>query len=163
MLPEIPEQYTLPAVRPDWDRLLVNWQPLLPPHCSPWFLTKFGEIFFCHGDGKIGMLQVSCFQYKVVAKDKTDFQEWLVGPVKMTEWFLAPLVQRLESTGKLLQPEHCYSFVMPLGLGGQLAVENVMAIPVREHFRCWGGVFRQLRDIPDGGQVVLKVERERTE
>jgi hypothetical protein len=113
-LPDISERYILPAVRPDWEELLADWQPLLPPQRSPWLLTKFGELFFCHQDGKIGMLQVSGFQYQVVAKDKTDFQEWLVDPDKLAKWFLAPLVDRLESTGRHLQPELCYSFITPL-------------------------------------------------
>jgi T6SS immunity protein Tdi1, C-terminal len=142
-LPEIPAGYILPAVRPDWEKLLVDWQPLLPPQRSLWLLTKFGEVFFCHQDGKIGMLQVSGFQYKVVAKDKTDFQERLVDP--------------LEAIGRHLQPEQCYSFITPLALGGGLTIENVMVIPIWEHFGCWGDVFRQLKDVPDGGQVVLKV------
>lgn len=156
-LPDIPERYILPAVRPDWEKLLADWQPLLPAQGSPWLLTKFGEVFFCHEDGKIGMLQVSGFQYQVVANDKRDFQEWLVDPDKMTEWFLAPLVDRLEASGRQLKPEQCYSFITPLGLGGGLTIENVMVIPIREHFGCWGDVFRQLKDIPYGGQVVLKV------
>ena len=156
-LPDIPERYILPADRPDWAELLTEWQPLLPQHPEPWLLTRFGEVFFCHRDGKVGMLQVSGFQYQVVAKDKTDFQEWLVDPDKMAEWFLAPLVDRLEAAGRLLQPEQCYSFVTPLGLGGGLTLENVMSIHIREHFGCWGEVFRQIKDVPDGGRVRLKV------
>jgi hypothetical protein len=154
---EIPEQYTLSANRPDWAELLEIWQSILPPQISPWLLTKFGEVFFCQSDGKIGMLQVSGFQYVVVAKDKTDFQEWLVDPEKMSDWFLAPLVDGLEGAGKHLQQEQCYSFITPLALGGTLTLENVMQIPIWEHFRCWGEVFRQVKDVPDGGHMILKV------
>lgn len=74
---EIPERYVIPADRPDWAELLTEWQPLLPQQITPWLLTRFGEVFFCQPDGKIGMLQVIGFQYRVVARDKTDFQEWL--------------------------------------------------------------------------------------
>jgi len=119
-------------------------------------LTKFGEVFFSQPDGKIGMLQVSGFQYQVVAKDKTDFQEWLVDPDKMLEWFLAPLLDQLESSGRTLGPDHCFSFITPLGLQGRLATDNVMIIPIREHFGCWGEVFQQIKDMPDGSRVVLK-------
>ncbi len=111
----------------------------------------------CQQDAKVGMLQVSAFQYRVVAKDKTDFQEWLVDPDKMADWFLAPLVDLLEAGGRSLQPDQCYSFIKPLGLGGALTAENVMTIPIREHFKCWGDVFRQIEDLPDGAEVILKV------
>lgn len=154
---DIPERYVLPASRSDWSELFTDWQPILPPRSSIWLLTKFGEVFFEQENGRIGMLQVSAFQYIVVAKDKTDFQEWLADPDKMNEWFLAPLVDRLAAAGRLLQPEQCYSFITPLGLGGALKLENVMTIPVREHFGCWGEIFRQIKDLPDGTQVILKV------
>jgi hypothetical protein len=154
---DIPQQYVLPVTRPDWSELLAEWQPIIPQTSSPWLLTKFGEIFFCHDDGKIGMLQVSGFQYQVVARDKTDFQEWLVDPDKMAEWFLAPLVDRLQAAGKSFRPDQCFSFIRPLALGGAFTVENVMVISIREHFKCWGDVFRQMKDVPDGGHVILKV------
>jgi hypothetical protein len=154
---DIPQQYVLPVSRTDWAELLADWQPLLPPHASPWLLTKFGEVFFVQQDGRVGMLQVSGFQYQVVAKDQTDFEEWLADPDKMAEWFLATLVDRLEAAGRHLKPDQCYSFTTPLGLGGALTLENVMMIPIREHFRCWGEVFRQIKDVPDGGQVIFKI------
>jgi hypothetical protein len=154
---DIPQQYSLPVSRTDWAELLLDWQPLLPAHFSLWLLTKFGELFVEQEDGRVGMLQVSAFRYAVVAKSKTDFQEWLVDPDKMAEWFLAPLVDRLQAAGRYMQLDQCYSFVRPLGLGGALATENVMTISVREHFRCWGEVFRQIKDVPDGGRVIFKV------
>jgi hypothetical protein len=156
-LPDIPERYLLPVARSDWAELLVEWLPLLPREPSLWLLTKFGELFICQQDSKVGMLQVSAFQYQVVAKDKTDFQEWLEDPDKMAEWFLSPLVDRLEAAGMRLGTEQCYSFIKPLGLGGAVTPENVMVIPIQEHFKCWGDVFRQIKDVPDGGQVVIKV------
>jgi hypothetical protein len=155
-LPDIHERYVLPAGRADWSDLLANWQPLIPQQSSPWLLTKFGEVFFSQPDGKIGMLQVSGFQYRVIAKDKTDFREWLVDPDKMSEWFLAPLVDQLESSGRILGLDQCFSFITPLGLQGRLAADNVMIIPIREHFGCWGEVFQQIKDMPDGSQVILK-------
>ena len=155
-LPAIPEQYLLASSRSDWADLLFDWQSLLPHHSSPWLLTKFGEVFFCQYDAKVGMLQVSAFQYQIVAKDKTDFQEWLVDPNKLTEWFLAPLVDKLVAAGRHLDADKCYSFIQPIGLGGRLTPENVTVLPIRAHFKGWGEVFRQIKDVPVGGHVILK-------
>jgi hypothetical protein len=148
--------YTLPVERSDWDALLVDWSSLIPRGSSRWMLTRFGELFFEHADGKIGMLQVSDFQYAIVAKNKKDFEEWLVDPDHMSEWFFAPLVNHLVANGKILKPDYCYSFKRALGLGGSLNAENVMDIPIREHFGLWGEVYRQIKDLPIGSQVVLK-------
>ncbi len=160
MSPDIPQEYVLPASRPDWPALLTDWKPLLPDGATPWLLTKFGELFLCQRDGKVGMLQVSGFQYKVVAQSTTEFCEWLVDSDKMSEWFLAPLVDHLEASGKTLQRDYCFSFIRPLGLGGTLTPENVMMIPIPEHFGCWGDVFRQVKDLPDGSEVIFKVKRQ---
>lgn len=158
-LPEIPNRYILSMDRLNWTELLLDWLPLIPRQSDPWLLTKFGEVFFCHPDGKIGMLQVSSFKYECVAKDKGEFQEWLEDPDKMANWFLAPLVDHLESAGRWLTSDRCYSFIKHLALGGTLAMENVVDIPIQEHFGCWGEVFRQIKGVPDGEQVVLKISR----
>jgi hypothetical protein len=38
-----------------------------------------------------------------------------------------------------------------------------MTIPIREHFGCWGEVFQQIKDMPDGSQVILTTKRENQE
>jgi hypothetical protein len=155
-LPDIPNQYTLPVSRPDWPSLLADWQSLMPGGWSPWLLTKFGELFVTQPDGKIGMLQVSGFQYAIVAKDQAGFREWLVDPDKLSEWFLAPLVDKLEASGRLLGDGQCYSFVQALGLGGALSIANVTVIPIENHFRGWGKIFRQVGGLPPGTEIVAK-------
>jgi hypothetical protein len=151
------QKYLLPVERGDWSELLSSWSELLPSDASPWLLSRFGELFMEQADNKIGMLQVSGFQYHIVAEHKQDFEEWLADPDKMAEWFLAPLVDRLVSVGKILPTENCYSFITPLGLGGQLTEDNVMMIPIKEHFIYFGEIFQQIKDLPDGAQVELKV------
>jgi hypothetical protein len=151
------EQFTLPINRSDWDQLLTDWRPLIPEGARPWLPTKFGELFFVQPNDKIGMLQVSSFSYAVVANNETDCFESLVDPDKMTEWFLAPLLDAVQASGKSLDADRCYSFIKPLGLGGELKPENVMVIPVEEHFKCWGEVFRQIQDLPDSAEIQLKV------
>ena len=151
------QYYLLPVQRTDWHQLLAKWSELIPADSTPWLLSRFGELFLEQSDRKIGMLQVSGFQYQVVAEDKHDFEDWIADPDKVAEWFLAPLVDNLVSRGKSLSPGQCYSFITPLGLGGQLIEENVMLIPIDEHFRCFGDIFQQIKELPDGSQIKLKI------
>jgi hypothetical protein len=155
-LPAIPEEYTLPVSRQDWPDLLADWKPILPEAFTPWVLTKFGELFVSTAHCGIGVLRVSGFEYERVANDEKDFREWLVDPDKVTEWFLAPLVDRLEKSGRLLGTEQCYSFVQALGLGGPLSAENVTVLSIRNHFCGWGKVFRQVGGLPPGTEVIVK-------
>jgi hypothetical protein len=139
------EPYLLPVDRDDWPELLASWRELVPADSSPWLLSRFGELFLEQSDKRIGMLQVSGFRYCIVAENMQDFDEWLDDPDKRIEWFLAPLVDGLVLAGKRLLAGYCYSFITPLGLGGQLSEENVMMIPIREHFLCLGSVFQQIK------------------
>lgn len=148
--------YTLPVQRADWDSLLVDWSSLIPSGSTRWLLSKFGELFLEHADGKIGMLQVSAFRYEIVAKNRNDFEEWLVDPDKMSEWFLAPMVDRLAASGSPLEPDSCYSFATPLGLGGQMEERNVSILPVRDHFIGFGKLFLQLKDLPPGTAILAR-------
>jgi len=150
--------YTLPVERGDWPQLLADWRTLVPNNFTPWILTRFGELFMRQPDERIGMLQVSNFRYSVVAENATDFAEWLSDKDKMAEWFLAPLVRQLERSGRILAADQCYSFITPLGLGGELNEKNVMLIPIHEHFGLWGEVYDQIKDMPDGGTVVLRIK-----
>jgi len=151
------QNYLLPVQRTDWHQLLAKWSEIIPPDSTPWLLSCFGELFLEQSDQKIGILQVSGFQYQVVAENKHDFEKWIADSDKMAEWFLVPLVDNLVSRGKSLSPGQCYSFITPLGLGGQLIEENVMLIPIDEHFRCFGDIFQQIKELPDGSQIKLKI------
>jgi len=152
------QKYLLPIDHVDWDQLLASWRELIPSDSRRWLLSRFGELFLEQSDGKIGMLQVTGFQYEVVAENKQDFVEWLDDPDKMTVWFLAPLVDRLVSQGKCLPPGQCYSFITPLGLGGQITEDNVIMIPIEKHFTSFGRIFQQVRDLPHGTQIRLAVD-----
>jgi hypothetical protein len=150
------QKYLLTIERNDWNEILRDWSELIPANSTRWLLSSFGELFFIQPDGRIGQLQVSAFQYQVVAQNTQDFEEWLDDPDKLTDWLLAPLVDLLAAAGKQLKPDSCYSFITPLGLGGQLSADNVMVIPIREHFCCFGEIFQHIKDVPDGDQIILK-------
>jgi hypothetical protein len=150
------EALCLSASRGDWPELLSDWQPLIPEGATPWILTRFGEVVFKHADGHIGFLQTSYFNYEVVAKDSREFETLTADLESQSAWFQAPLVARLESSGKRLSEDRCYSFITPLGLGGELKLENVMIITIREHFGMWGQVFQQIKDLPPGAEIVFK-------
>jgi hypothetical protein len=68
-------------------------------------------------------------------------------------------VDRLVEAGVLLEPGQCYSFVTPPILGGEYSVENTMVVPITEHLGLYGSYHEQLRDVPDGSKVVIKVEK----
>ena len=65
--------------------------------------------------------------------------------------------------GVVLQPGQCYGFKMPPVLGGDYTVENVGPLSVRDYLAAYGLIHEQLRDVPDGSKVILKVANKQDE
>jgi hypothetical protein len=47
--------------------------------------------------------------------------------------------------------------VIPPVLGGDYTIENSVVLPVREHFGVYSSYHEQLRGVPDGTKVVIKI------
>ncbi|HEX4612513.1 MAG TPA: T6SS immunity protein Tdi1 domain-containing protein, partial [Urbifossiella sp.] len=73
------------------------------------------------------------------------------------EWLMIPLVDQLVAAGVVLAPGTCYGFKTPPVLGGEYAVDNVGPLPIPDYLGAYGSIHKQLRDLPDGTQVVLEV------
>ena len=67
------------------------------------------------------------------------------------------LVDRLVAAGVALRPGRCYGFRMLPVLGGAYAVENCAAISIPDYLGATGSIHEQLRDLPDGSRVRLKI------
>ena len=70
---------------------------------------------------------------------------------------MIPLVDRMVAAGVVLRPGQCYGFAMLPVLGGDYTVENSGPLPVCDYLGAYGSIHEQLRDVPEGSQVVLKV------
>jgi hypothetical protein len=56
-----------------------------------------------------------------------------------------------------LLPGQCYGFKIPPVTGGEYTIENCAAISIPDYLGATGSIHDQLRDVPDGSKVVLKV------
>lgn len=88
---------------------------------------------------------------------RTDFGRKLDEDDNANEWLMIPLVGQLVAFGMHLQPGQCYGFKIPPVLGGQYVVENCGVLPIADYLGAYGSIHDQLRDVPDGSQVVLRV------
>jgi len=141
----------------DWPDLLSGWAWLLPAEAAVWLMNRFGDLFFTWPDGTVHMLDVGAGSLIQLADDRDDFSRRLDEEGNADDWLMIPLVDRLVAAGVHLQPGQCYSFVVPPVLGGGYKTENTVVLPVREHYGVYGSYHDQLRGVPDGEQVVIKV------
>jgi hypothetical protein len=141
----------------DWHKALASWSWLLPPEFTLWLVNRFADLFLVVPDGTVHMLDVGAGTLSQVADSRDDFCNKIDEDDNAKQWFMIALVDRMVATGVVLQTGQCYGFKRPPVLGGDYAVENVGSLPVWDYLGAYGSIYEQLRDVPDGSQVVLKV------
>src|ERR1700693_5640188 len=140
----------------DWPSLLEEWRWLLPASLRVWLLTRAGDLIITVPDGSIHFLDVGAAKLRPIASSRDDFCTKIDEPGIADDWLMIPVVDQLVASGVILAPEQCYSYRMLPTLGGGYKADNRMAFPIREHFGGWGSIQRQIADLPDGSQIIIK-------
>ncbi len=143
----------------DWPHLLADWADLLPPKFTAWLVNRFGDLFFMPEDGTVHMLDISGDEVTKVAESHDDFCNKIDEGDNANIWLMIPLIDTLVAAGIRLRPGQFYSFRKPIVLGGDYTVENTGIVPIVERYSFCGSIHRQLRNLPDGTQVVIEVIR----
>jgi hypothetical protein len=141
----------------DWSQLLSDWDRLLPTEFTVWLMNRYGDLFLILPDGSVNMVDVGIGSLTKVADSRDEFSRLIDEDDNANDWLMIPLVDRLVAAGVLLKPGQCYSLLIPPVLGGDYTIENTVLLPIFEHFGVYGSYHEQLRDVPDGTKVVIKV------
>lgn len=141
----------------DWPTLLRDWSWLLPPALTVWIMNRFGDLFIVLDDGTVHMLDVGGGTLKKVAESRNDFANKLDEGDNANQWLMIPLIDRLVARGVTLREGQCYSYRQPPVLGGDYAVDNTCVLPIPEHYSAYGSIHNQIKDLPDGTQVVINL------
>jgi hypothetical protein len=151
------EDYLLPHDGIDWPKALAEWSWLLPAKFTLWLVNRFADLFLVLPDGSVHMLDVGVGTLSRLADSRDEFRSRLDEGDNANQWFMIPLVDQLVAVGVKLQQGHCYAFKVPPVLGGQYTIDNVAPLPIWDYLGAYGSIHGQLRDVPDGTQVVLEV------
>lgn len=143
----------------DWEKLFEPWAWLVAGALSVWLVNRLGDVFVIHDDGTIWMLDVGAGSYKQVSDSKDTFCAHADDSKEMRNWFAIDLVDALVRKGTTLAPGQCYSFKTPPVLGGEYRVENICVLSFESHLGGYGKLHEQIKDIPDGDQVVVRVKQ----
>lgn len=141
----------------DWPKALASWSWLLPPEFTLWFVNRFADLFLVLPDGTVQMLDVGAGTLSKLADSRDDFCARIDHDDNANQWLMIPLVDQMVAAGVVLQPGQCYGFKTPPVLGGEYTAENAGPLPVWDYLSGHGSIHEQLRDVPDGAQVVLQV------
>jgi hypothetical protein len=143
----------------DWAALLSDWHWLLPAEFSVWLMNKFGDLVLIADDGTILFFDVGAGEVERIADNKEDFCQKIDLGDNANVWLMIPLIDQLNGLGTRLSEGRCYSFLTPPILGGEYSAKNTVTLPIAEHYGVYASIHDQIKDLPDGAQVVIKVKR----
>jgi hypothetical protein len=149
--------YLIDHQRFDWPSLFAEWTWLVPNTFTVWLMNRFGDLFLVFEDGSVHMLDVGRGSLEQVAKSREDFRAKVDEDENANDWFMIPLIDQLVAAGITLKQGECNSYKQPPVLGGDYTVANTCVLPITEHYGAYGSIHNQIKDLPDGSQVVVKV------
>ena len=134
-----------------------SWTGLIPAkviHVNP-----FGNLVIKATDATYWRICPELLTCGKVADDDAAFSKVWSSQEFQFDWGMAKLVSVAKS--KLGQPEdgHCYCLKLSPVLGGTYDENNIGSISLKELLAFSGSLARQIKDIPDGHEVKIKIER----
>jgi|GEM_PF-75463 len=142
----------------DFQDITSAWNWLIAGYKSVLMVTKFGDMFIVDANDEISWLDTGIGTFTKVASSPIQFEEFLRDPEKTATWFLTDLYLELQEQQIFLQENEVYSFQKLPVIGGQYTIDNVKPTDISVHFAINGQICEQLKNIPNGTKVQIKVE-----
>ena len=136
---------------------LAEWRWKLGGAAKVVALSRSGDAFVVQPGGQIQWLDTGAGEVQSVAGSQTEFEALLDDPRESARLLLASVVQEFERRHGPFPPGTCLGFTKLPALGGAYSIENRYRLSAAEHFGVTGDLHRQLRDLPDGAKVQIRV------
>jgi hypothetical protein len=137
--------------------LLAEWRWLLGGRARVHGWSSAGDVFYADDRGRIWRLDTGAGESACVAESAEAFERALSDPAAAEELLLLPVVDAFEAARGRLNAGQCLGFATLPVFGGAYTADNRYPIAVVEHAAFTGDVHRQIRDLPDGASIELKV------
>jgi hypothetical protein len=114
-------------------------------------------LFLAGANGQIMLLDPGGGDIEVVAESISAFRSLLVDPQHAPNLLQEPVVRAFEEQHGPMAAGHCLSYTQLPVLGGAYSSENRFTLSIGEHAAVTGEMHRQLRDLPDGAKVKVRI------
>lgn len=118
--------------------------------------SSAADLFVIDAHGAVQRVDTGSGDVERVADSREAFTAMLGDPTRADDLLLLPIVAAFEKTHGCPGPGTCLGFKTLPALGGSYTPENRYAVSASEHAAFTGDVHRQIRDLPDGAQIVIK-------
>jgi hypothetical protein len=121
--------------------------------------NSFGNLIIRATDGAYWRICPEEWSCRKIARDTEDFATVSSAGEFRIDWEMSRLVE--QARGKLgpLPEGRCYCLKVPAVIGGAYEVTNMGTISLVELISFSGDMAKQIKDVPDGSQIEIKVAR----
>ena len=119
--------------------------------------NAFGNFIFKDSSNSYWRLCPEELTYEIIAKSKSEAEYLFKDPEFIHDWNMRALVEKAEAKLGRLESHECYALITPACLGGEYHPSNFMKVPFVEIIKFSGDVALQIKDLPDGAQIELKI------
>jgi hypothetical protein len=141
----------------DEQALLRNWSWLLPENLSIWIMNTFGDLFVVLDDGSVHRLTTDGGELEKLAESREHFEELMLESNNANTWLLIPLVDKVVSSGKQLEPGKCFGYKIPPVAGGKYEPDNIAIKSIKEYHSFLGYFYEKIKDLPNGAKIQFKI------
>jgi hypothetical protein len=139
--------------------LRAEWTWAIPEPKRILAISKLGNVLVTTTDGSVWHIVPEEWACRRIADDERTALGRMIDPQFRAEWEMADLVARAEARDGVQPFDRCFCLKLPAVVGGKFELSNVGTITILEHLAFCGGMAFQIRDVPDGEQIVLKFRR----
>jgi hypothetical protein len=141
------------------ERLLREWKWLAPGAFSLLAVNAFGDLFLQDTSGSVHRLDVTSGTISVIATSAVEFREAAKDTDKKKYWFLEELARQAEGQGYSPRKGQCVAGKIPFVFAQSAnASDNMYVADIYEYVSFLGDLHSQMKDVPNGGQVRIKVQ-----
>lgn len=124
---------------------------------KPLHFSACGDVFLTDAAQAVEWLETTTGKLTRLVDSVSAFEELLKQRSFCDGVLQAPLVEQLRAQLGPLPPVRCYSYKMMPVLGGSEGLENRAILPLYEHVGLNGDIRLQVKDLPPGATIQIKV------
>lgn len=119
--------------------------------------NEFGNLILRDSEGKFWRLCPEDVYCKIIANSIEEYNELVKDDEFNEDWFMDSIVAEAEKNLGPLKEGYKYYLVIPGILDGEYTGKNIQSVPFEEVIRYSGSIGLQVKDLPEGAEVDLKV------
>lgn len=119
--------------------------------------NDFGNLIIKDDTGRYWRLCPEDCYCKIIAANRSELDALSTNQAFLRDWHMKELVGLASSQCGPLSADRKYCLKIPGVLGGEYGGDNLATAPLGEIVGLAGDIARQIRDLPEGAQVKLRV------